>query len=80
MQMSVSAMKNNSLKTQDRRAERRLRSMTRLRLRISRFLTDRYLYREHPAYFPELLVFAIFWAAATALPIVSLAVVFATLK
>lgn len=48
-----------------------MKTKTPLRLRISRFLSDRYAQRERPDHFPDLAVFAIVVMAA-AWPVLSL--------
>jgi len=49
-----------------------MKTMTSTRTRASRFLSDRYAYRERPNYLPELVVFGIVVIIAT-WPIFSLA-------
>jgi hypothetical protein len=56
-----------------------MKTMTSTRTRASRFLSDRYAYRERPNYLPELVVFGIIVITAT-WPILSLANAMATLR
>lgn len=56
-----------------------MKTTTPMRIRASRFLSDRYAYRERPNYLSELVVFGIIVVTAT-WPILSLANVMATLR
>ena len=56
-----------------------MKTTTSTRMRASRFLSDRYAYRERPNYLPELVVFGIMVIIAT-WPIFSLANAMATLR
>ncbi len=56
-----------------------MKTTTSTRMRASRFLSDRYAYRERPNYFAELAVFAIIVITAT-WPIFLLANAMATLR
>jgi hypothetical protein len=56
-----------------------MKTMTSTRTRASRFLSDRYAYRERPNYLPELVVFGIVVIIAT-WPIFSLANAMAVLR
>jgi hypothetical protein len=56
-----------------------MKTMTSTRTRASRFLSDRYAYRERPNYLPELLVFGMVVITAT-WPIFSLANAMAILR
>jgi hypothetical protein len=50
-----------------------------MRIRVRRFLTDRYAYRDRANYLPELVVFGIIVISAS-WPIFSLATLMATLR
>lgn len=54
-------------------------SITSIRLRALRFLEKRYVQRENPSYFPELLVFGVIIIAAT-WPLLSLAAAMAIVR
>jgi hypothetical protein len=56
-----------------------MKTMTSTRTRASRFLSDRYAYRERPSYLPELVLFGIIVITAT-WPIFSLANAMAILR
>ena len=56
-----------------------MNTMTSTRTRVSRFLSDRYAYRDRPNYLPELLVFGMIVITAT-WPIFSLANAMAILR
>jgi hypothetical protein len=56
-----------------------MKTMTSTRKRASRFLSDRYAYRERPNYLPELVVFGVIVITAT-WPIFSLANAMAILR
>jgi hypothetical protein len=56
-----------------------MKTMTSSRIRASRFLSDRYAYRERPTYLAELVVFGIIVVTAT-WPIFLLANAMATLR
>jgi hypothetical protein len=56
-----------------------MKTMISTRTRASRFLSDRYAYREQPNYLPELVVFGIIVITAT-WPIFSLANAMAILR
>ena len=56
-----------------------MKTTTSIRIRASRFLTDRYAYRERPNYLAELAVFGIIVITAI-WPILSLANAMATLR
>jgi hypothetical protein len=56
-----------------------MKTMTSMRIRASRFLSDRYAYRERPNYLAELVVFGIIVVTAT-WPIFLLADAMATLR
>ena len=56
-----------------------MKTMTSTRKRASRFLGDRYAYRERPNYLPELVVFGVIVITAT-WPIFSLANAMAILR
>jgi hypothetical protein len=56
-----------------------MKDTTPRRIRLSRFITDRYAYRERPNYLGELVAFAIVVTTA-AWPILSLAGVMAAIK
>jgi len=61
------------------RSAANMKTMTSTRKRASRFLGDRYAYRERPNYLPELVVFGVIVITAT-WPIFSLANAMAILR
>lgn len=56
-----------------------MKETTPLRIRIRRFITDRYAYRARPDFLPELVAFGIFVLVLT-WPMILLAHVFATMR
>jgi hypothetical protein len=56
-----------------------MKTTTSMRIRASRFITDRYAYRERPNYFAELAAFGIIVIIAS-WPILSLANAIATMR
>jgi hypothetical protein len=56
-----------------------MKATTPMRIRVNRFVTDRFAYRDRPNYLPELVIFGL--VVITAIwPILSLATIFATVK